>query len=850
MSVKKMSVEEMQETLARFKKGPMSAPAKKKLFDENPEFKEMNEEYGDVVKELHGKTAWTSRTFPPKDLPKKLNKSLLKKVEKWVKGKRKDSLFVRLQDTDWETNLRRDLSGVAESEFGQGIDHIKDWLKKFSRADLHKVAKEYLESTGKGFSFSKKADLFTIAELEDALAGRTWDGDRTEPDNHPYHPGKRKEIGAPPLAGEPGSDQRHRYNKWWKDNFMGKEAFAEALFKYRKMAAKKVVTDWMWVISKDSGGGYIITLGDPKKSSSKIKARFSGKKSEVKNELKLWLRDNKNKVSPNHIIDISGMKLVPAEWDQKFIDSLPEKSRKQLKLAQDLETMRSLVAAPIGKGKNGYIAIYKRKRIEVMADTSYQAQQIAAKHFRARRESDVTVMLAEKGGKQVTHAPIFAGEEIDAQFEKGKPADPTENMSPEDAAKWKEENEKNKDKFKEADLTVSPVADVDPGMPDDEYPSDEVDAGRTWDGDRTEPDNYPYGPGKRKEIGAPPLAGEPGSDQRHKYNKWWKDNFGRSARERMTARLKLDAGNKLYALVYGDGSLYGATTDRRGGDSRYWQHSGVIKPNSTWVIYELRGVPDELAEKLIDQGTTAQSFRDGYEAWDAAKRYVKNWIEMDEDMRDNWGHLGIHGLRNLKIATETEIVGTVASSPKTEPTQVEVTSVTAAPASGLYGYTKALQGSVEASIRKLQRKASKLAKQIYAKDQRVSEFLSAHVKRSKSTTAKVLVAAMQDLGPKFASETPVVKEGKQYGLYGYPSKTANLGLTACTSLKEEAGLVASGLHSRKAGLHEQITGFLKQHSRSVKCSASKMLLTAYPDVSIRLASSPETVSDWLALPMD
>jgi len=43
-----------------------------------------------------------------------------------------------------------------------------------------------------------------------------------------------------------------------------------------------------------------------------------------------------------------------------------------------------------------------------------------------------------------------ADEEKQSRFEEGKPADPTENMSPEDAKKWKEENEKHKDKFKAA----------------------------------------------------------------------------------------------------------------------------------------------------------------------------------------------------------------------------------------------------------------------------------------------------------------------------------------------------------------------------------------------------------------
>lgn len=45
-----------------------------------------------------------------------------------------------------------------------------------------------------------------------------------------------------------------------------------------------------------------------------------------------------------------------------------------------------------------------------------------------------------------------------ARFEEGKPADPTENLSEEDAKKWDEEHDKNKDNFKEAKAKKKPVA--------------------------------------------------------------------------------------------------------------------------------------------------------------------------------------------------------------------------------------------------------------------------------------------------------------------------------------------------------------------------------------------------------
>lgn len=52
---------------------------------------------------------------------------------------------------------------------------------------------------------------------------------------------------------------------------------------------------------------------------------------------------------------------------------------------------------------NGYIAFYKGKRTEVHANTSFEAQQKAAQQFKAKKSYEVTVVLAEKDGQQVTH---------------------------------------------------------------------------------------------------------------------------------------------------------------------------------------------------------------------------------------------------------------------------------------------------------------------------------------------------------------------------------------------------------------------------------------------------------------
>jgi ABC-type thiamine transport system substrate-binding protein len=52
---------------------------------------------------------------------------------------------------------------------------------------------------------------------------------------------------------------------------------------------------------------------------------------------------------------------------------------------------------------NGYLAFYKNKQIEVYANTSYEAQQKAAKEFKAKKSYDVSVVLCEKAGEQVAH---------------------------------------------------------------------------------------------------------------------------------------------------------------------------------------------------------------------------------------------------------------------------------------------------------------------------------------------------------------------------------------------------------------------------------------------------------------
>ena len=81
---------------------------------------------------------------------------------------------------------------------------------------------------------------------------------------------------------------------------------------------KKRMLPHMWVISKDSTGAYIVTIGDPKRHGSTMKQRFSGQ--HAKSELKLWARDTiGRKLSADHVLDVSGLKLVPDHYSDFYM---------------------------------------------------------------------------------------------------------------------------------------------------------------------------------------------------------------------------------------------------------------------------------------------------------------------------------------------------------------------------------------------------------------------------------------------------------------------------------------------------------------------------------------------------
>lgn len=58
---------------------------------------------------------------------------------------------------------------------------------------------------------------------------------------------------------------------------------------------------------------------------------------------------------------------------------------------------------------NGYKAFYKGKELDIYANSSYEAQKLAAAQFKAKKSYDVSVILCEKSGSQVIHNPSILG---------------------------------------------------------------------------------------------------------------------------------------------------------------------------------------------------------------------------------------------------------------------------------------------------------------------------------------------------------------------------------------------------------------------------------------------------------
>ena len=96
----------------------------------------------------------------------------------------------------------------------------------------------------------------------------------------------------------------------------------------RDAGAKKKVSPHMYVISKIQKDRYMITLGDPRSSRAKIIRQGEAW------DMKDWYGDQRGRISDDHIIDVSGLKLV-SDKHSDFYESLAKAAGADRELLKD-----------------------------------------------------------------------------------------------------------------------------------------------------------------------------------------------------------------------------------------------------------------------------------------------------------------------------------------------------------------------------------------------------------------------------------------------------------------------------------------------------------------------------------
>jgi hypothetical protein len=503
---------------------------------------------------------------------------------------------------------------------------------------------------------------------------------------------------------------------------------------------------------------------------------------------------------------------------------------------------------------------------------------------------------------------------LDAKYPAGVSVDPTENMSPEDKAKWDAMNAEHGDKFKAAQANIS----VGDRFKDSH--------GMVW------------------VVSKPNRGGTV-----HAYPKYLDERFAqpvdvadlqkrytRVAGEESDADAKFEKGKPADPTENMDEAEKAEWEKQKRENADQFKAAGgdIERFRTTWARQAGSGASNA---KYLD-GLPAPEKEEILKA--VAKHYGVSTREIESELKDRdaedlYEYLAFNNTMAMSVYRDFKRLR--LASDKTA-------------ASGLYGHTKAIQRDVEASVRKLQKAALKTAKTAWKKDPRVAAFLTAHASRAKSAPAQLLLAALKSVGPKVASQAtelddtksaayrpapadlaeakklviqyasrgrpfsfqdvyeddsdptdldlyqavsdlvaegritgpdpldrsthgnhndwvyhkrakqlvkdPVYKQGKSdFGMYGHQARTARLGLDACSDIREAAGRIAYSLHTRRQARYEHITAFLKEHAKAAKCRYSRLLLSSYPDgpstkraedETAKTASLPTGVDEWLA----
>lgn len=448
-----------------------------------------------------------------------------------------------------------------------------------------------------------------------------------------------------------------------------------------------------------------------------------------------------------------------------------------------------------------------------------------------------------------------SGDSKESKFEEGVPADPTKNMSKEDAAEWKRQTEEHKDEFKTAHLASL-----------QDYTAELKDA-KFEKGVEMTPEavSKVVGPEFAENVkNPPPEVKKLREEMESKTAALTIADYVEGLREAkfpknksMTVdevaavvgpKFKENVENPPESVLKVRKEMQGKTAnlDKTAGYTHYWKaapgQTGVVIPSAQWS--KLLSVTSKILDVAATKGIS-----------------VRNGVGEGEPLLNN-KYISLNGDAGLEESYETfyftrtleefsfcktnrkpydaVVVSILAQAKKILADLIVVNSdggvgairkiladqgSDKTAAAGLYGFTKEAEKVCGSATSKLAKFTSKLAKEIYSKDAETPSFLEEHNKRTASKAARMLRASMADIGPGKPAKT-AAKSGK--GRYGFSEKTAKLALEACNAVEHQAGLIASDTHGRMGAKHATITGFLNKHAKRAKCGWSDLILEAYP----------------------
>lgn len=407
----------------------------------------------------------------------------------------------------------------------------------------------------------------------------------------------------------------------------------------------------------------------------------------------------------------------------------------------------------------------------------------------------LTEELKNKQASGVLAMDMFAEALKEGKFEEGKPADPTENMSEEDAAEWHRQNDEHKDEFKGASTPAQ----------------------RSDDENNAVVENFFH-----KSAAQPQGAAQKaimGYLESHEPGEYALTDMARTMRG-MHFKSILSAAQALNknGLVTFDGvNVSTAKASKTADMSDLWV--GWVEDSEGNMTRFFPPAPRGAVKRQVMKVPGEWKVMN---AGNALKKDLN-----PDSISPQW-------FAKLPTSDKGELRAFLDTAPGL--------TVGKTAATGLYGFTKATEGACGAGVNKLQKAAKKIAANLYAKDESSPSFLSKHAAKGGSKTASMLLKAMESLGPLAQINKTAGRSGT--GLYGFSEKTAKLGLTACNDLHHEAGVIAGDLFARKGADPVKVAGYLASHAKKAKCPYAALLGECAPDAPTVIAK--KTATDFLA----